>query len=324
MDNLNLIIRQFRPIWKMIFKLNSLRYHPIGGGEEEVTVETQAVKITELEGKVTSLTDAATKAGEDFSWKGQLGADAMNSPTLQKFEDTKEGFAKAIDSHLSLEKLLGHDKVPIPKDENDTEGWNRFSKAMGIPDKAESYGLADANIPESMKGMTFDKQKFAETVHAFKLTPNQAKGLWGAYTDMTKEVYAKALKESEEKMTTTVNQLRSEWGDAYDGNVQVGQMVINKFSSDKDMEDFVTSTLAKDPMGIKFLSKIGLEFSENKIGDFKHQRFSLSPEQAQAEIDKISSDSEHPYRNEKSPQAERDKAIDYVNSLQAIVNKGQG
>lgn len=267
---------------------------------------------------------AAQTGAPSFSWKTQLSPDVMNSPTMQKFSDDKDGLLKAVTSHLELEKLLGHEKVPIPKGPEDAEGWARFNKAMGIPDKADGYGLPDAQIPENMQGMVYDKAKFAETVHQFKLTPSQAKGLWGAYTEMIKGVYSQAQQAQQAQMTQVINQMRSEWGDAYDSNVELGQMVINKFSSDKGMEDFVTATLAKSPMGIKFLSKIGSQFAENKIGDFKYSRFSLTPDQAQSEIDSILRDSNHPYNSDKASQAERDKAIDYVNSLYKIKAKANG
>ena len=263
-------------------------------------------------------------APPEFSWKPKLNVDVANSPTMKQYPDTLEGFQNAVKEHLELKKLLGHEKVPIPKGPDDTDGWNRFSKAMGIPDKATEYGLPDSDVPEGLKGVTFDKQKFAEVVHAHKLTPGQAKGLWGAYTDMVKDTYAKAVKTHEDHMTQVVNQMKGEMGDAYDGNIELGQLVINKFSGDKDTEDFITSVLAKDPRGIKFLAKVGGQFAENKIGDFGRQRFSLSPEQAQGEIDTITKDKDHPYNSDKFTDEERDRAIDYVNSLISIVQKAKG
>lgn len=258
-----------------------------------------------------------------FSWKTQIGSDLANAPTFQKFEDSPDGLKKAFESHANLEKLLGHEKVPIPKDANDVEGWSRFSKALGIPDKAEGYGLADAQIPEAMKELTFDKNKFAETVHAFKLTPNQAKGLWEAYTKMTIDNYSQYLKNHETNMVNVVNKLKSEWGDTYDSNVQLGQMVISKFAGDKDTEDFLSTTLSKDPRAIKFLAKIGNHFAENKVGEFNYQRFSKAPEEAMKEIEAITNDPKHPYLNDKARPAEREAAINYVNSLYAIVNKSR-
>jgi hypothetical protein len=132
---------------------------------------------------------------------------------------------------------------------------------------------------------------------------------------MTKDVYAKAMETHKENMTKVVNQMRGKWGDAYETNVELGQMVINKFCSEADAQDFVTASLLKDPRGIEFLSKIGSQFAENKIGEFGFKRFSLTPEQAREEHDAILSDPKHPYNDEKAPQAARDRAIDYVNNL---------
>ena|SRR3990167_3265857 len=125
-------------------------------------------------------------------------------------------------------------------------------------------------------------------------------------------------------MTQVVNQMRSEWGDAYDTNVELGQLVINKFASDQDSQDFVTASLMKHPNGIKFLSKIGSQFAENKIGEFGFKRFSLTPEQAQSEIDGILAEPKHPYNNDRAAPAERDRAIDYVNGLYKLISKSRG
>ena len=263
-------------------------------------------------------------AGGDFAWKSQLTPDYANSPTMQKFPDTKDGFNAAVKSHLSLEQMLGKEKVVIPKDDKDAEAWANLSKALGVPDKAEGYGLADPDFPESMKGVTIDKQKFAEIAHAHKLTPGQTKGLYGAYQEMIKGAYTKATQDKQAEMNATINRLRSDWGDAYDTNVELGQMVINKFSSDKETQDFMTAAILSHPNGVKFMAKIGNNFAENKIGEFGYKKFSLTPDQAQSEIDAIVRDQNHPYNNDKLPKGERQRAIDYVNSLYATINRAKG
>jgi hypothetical protein len=263
-------------------------------------------------------------AAPSFKWKDKVGADLSKAPFMGKFEDTPDGLGKLATSYSSLEKLLGHDKVPIPKDANDVEGWNVFSKAMGIPDKAEAYGLPDAVLPDSMKGITIDKKQFAEIVHAHKLTPSQANGLWKAYTELNVQAFDKAMASHKEVVTKVVNQLKSEWGDAYDGNIELGQMVINKFSDDQETNDYITAQLTQDPRGVKFLAKLGNQFAENKMGEFSYKRFSLAPEQAQQEIQKILKDPKHPYNDIKAPNAEHQAAIDYVNSLYAVINKAKG
>jgi len=259
-----------------------------------------------------------------FSWKSNLPPDYVNSPTMQKFTDDKEGLSKAVESHLNLERLLGHTKVPLPKDDKDVAGIAMFNKALGVPDTADGYQLKDATIPDSMKDMTFDKKTFAETIHKFGLTPKQATGLWEAYTAMSMGVYNKYVAENNDNLAKMTNGLRAEYGDAYDSKVELGQMVINKFSADKEMNDFITASLLKHPSGVKFLAGIGSQFAENQIGEFKYQRgFSFTPEAAQAELSKIRNDPNHPYLNPKATQEEHDAAWEYVNKLEAIVYKAK-
>lgn len=271
---------------------------------------------------------AGQVAGAGQGWKSNLRSDLQNSPFSQKFEDTPDGLNKAMESYGNLERLLGHEKVPIPKDVNDVEGWNRFSKAMGIPDKAEGYGLPDAALPDAMvkSGVTFDKQKFAEIMHAHKVHPSAVKGIWEAYQKMGIEAYQKATEAHQQQLTKTVNTLKGEWGDQYQTNVELGQMVINKFSSDKDMNDYLTTVMTQDPRGIKFLAKIGDQFAENKVGEFQMKRFTLAPAEAMEEVQKMSRDLQGPYMNQsgKFTDREHQAAIDRYNMLLMTANKRQG
>jgi len=253
-----------------------------------------------------------------FTWKDKVGVDLANSPTLKKFEDTTEGLIESVKSHLNLEQLLGHEKVPLPKDENDAEGIARFNKALGVPETAEGYKLTDPTLPEEMKGLTFDKTAFANIVHKYNLTPKQAEGVWKEYTDLSGGVYQKHVAAFQTNLAESVNALKSEWGDAYESNVAISDMVVNKFSDDKEMNDFVTSSLTKSPMGLKFLAKIGAQFAENKVGEFKYTKYSMTPEEAGNEVKTIKGDPNHAYNNEKATSAEHEAAIDFVNRLTAI------
>ncbi len=269
---------------------------------------------------------AAAAAASAGTWKSSVRPDLRDSPLLSKFEDNAVGLNKALESHANLEKLLGHDKVPIPKDDNDREGWARFNKAMGVPDTAEAYGLPDVKLPDSMKGMSIDKAKFAEVVRANSLTPKQANTLWKTYNDIQVTAYNSHLETLQANLTKTINMLKQDWGAAYATNVELGQSVINQFSDDKDMNDYLTSVLSSDPKGLRFLKKLGDQFAENKVGDFNVKRFAVTPEEAQAEVDKMVHDIEGPYMNQKGKFTDKEHAaaIERVNSLRTIINRSRG
>lgn len=268
---------------------------------------------------------AANSITQTSSWKSGINTDLRNSPLLQKFEDTPDGLNKALESHANLEKLLGHEKVPVPKDINDIEGWNRFSKAMGIPDKAEGYGLPDPKLPDSMKGITIDKNKFAEIMHAHKVHPSAVKGIWNEYQRLNVDIHTAAMKAHQENLGKTVNTLKGEWGDAYQTNVELGQMVINKFSDNEETNDYLTSVLSQDPRGIKFLAKIGDQFAENKVGEFQMKRFSLSPDEALEEVAQMKRDMDGPYMNQRGKFSEKEHhaAVERVNFLIASAQRAR-
>ncbi len=260
------------------------------------------------------------------SWKKGLPADYINSPTLQKFEDTPDGLSKAMESHLNLERLLGHQKIPLPKDDKDVEGIKLFNKALGVPDTADGYQLKDAVIPDNLKniGTEIDKRAFADVMLKRGVPPRYVNGLWEDYVQMSLAAANKYITDNDAHLAELSNGLRKEYGDAYDAKVELGQLVINKFSADDEMNDFITATMLKDARGVKFLANIGGQFAENQIGEFKYQRgFSFTPETAQAELSKIRNDPNHPYLNPKATTEEHMAAVEYVNKLEAVVLKGK-
>lgn len=261
------------------------------------------------------------QAPATFNWKQQVAADLAKSPTMQKYSNTVDGLNDALKAHLELQKMMGHDKVPVPKGPDDLAAISQFKKAFNIPQTPDGYELADPKFPDTMKGVVVDKSAFASIAHRYNLTPEQAKGQWSEYTSMIQGMYTKAAQEHDLKMTDVRNQLRQKWGDAYDMKVELGQLVINKFTDDQEMNDEITALLASSPNGVKFLASIGDQFRENKIGDFKYQSNTVSPEEAQKEIDSIRHNPSHPYNNEKASNGERQRAIDYVNSLYSVINK---
>jgi hypothetical protein len=267
---------------------------------------------------VAPAAQVAAPAHEAFSWKAKVGPDLSKAPSLGKFSDTPEGLAEVAKSYVNLEKLLGHEKVPLPKGPDDVDGRAAFNKAIGVPPTPEQYNLPDAVAPKELGQAAFDKSGFQQVMHKHGLSPDQAKGLWKDYTEMTAGEYTKAMKSYTDTLDQNINALRREWGDAYAGNVELGDMVINKFADDQKMADFLTSSLSKDPAGLKFLAKIGQQFAENKVGEFQYKRFAMTPQEAKNEVLKIKSDPNHPYSNEKATEDDHQAAVDHVNRLISI------
>ena len=78
---------------------------------------------------------------------GLENADLKNNPTLKKYESQEE----ANRGHLKLQESFGMEKQVWPKDENDTERWAEVNKRLGVPEKADGYGLKAISNPEGVE-----------------------------------------------------------------------------------------------------------------------------------------------------------------------------
>lgn len=263
---------------------------------------------------------AGAGAAAEVAWHANLPTELATSPSITKFPNTKEGFSQLAKGYTELERVMSNEKIPVPKGPDDKVAIDLFRKAFKIPEKAEGYGLPDVEIPASLKGLAFDKNAFATVVHGQNLTGEQAKGLWQAYTAMNQAAYDKALSDQKAQLTEISNKLRLEWGKDYDGRIQLGQQVINKFTENQEDNDWFTATILKDPRGARILAKIGEQFAENRIGEFKYETGGLSLADAEKELSSMQ-DPKHPLKDMKAPQADHDRAVARQNELIKIIQR---
>jgi len=249
-------------------------------------------------------------------WYDELPPDLKNNPTVQKYGSVEE----QVKGHLELQKQFGGDKVVWPKDEKDP-AWNKIHEKLGVPQAADGYKLNDVKTPEEFKGMSFDKQTFAQKMHELKVPAGQASKMWDAYTGMVLESYQKAHSEYTAKAEEAKANLMKEWGAAFESNTALANNVIKSVARDKDQMDFLTATLLADPKGVKFLAEIGGMFSEHQVGTFQEANFTLTPNQAREKMDEIMADKSHDYWSDN--QAKREKAVEYVLGLRKMASAGQ-
>jgi hypothetical protein len=73
--------------------------------------------------------------------------DAIKDPEVPGYIQKKGWSAPAdiVQGYRNLEKLIGNEKVPMPKDEQDAEGWERVFTARGRPSTPDAYKMPDAD-----------------------------------------------------------------------------------------------------------------------------------------------------------------------------------
>jgi hypothetical protein len=102
------------------------------------------------------------------------------------------------------------------------------------------------------------------------------------------------LKAKNENYDKNVAALKAEYGEAYDGKVQLASRVIRQFV-DKEKGDEIVKKYGNDPVVIKLLASVGESMSEEKLSGEGMGGGVLTPAQAEAEIKAIRADAGHPY-----------------------------
>jgi len=213
------------------------------------------------------IAEAAPATTSSPSWLDDLPDDLKTSPSLSKFE-TKEGFAK---SYINLEKMLGSEKVPVPK-EGDAEGWTRYLKAGGLPDTPDAYGFTKPEtVPE---GFNYDEgldKRIAGMMHKANLLPSQAKAMReelmglvaeGAQENLNASKAQEAAKALDVQRGTDA--LKQEWGPAFEQRGKVAGAAINKFLSPETIAAMDAAGLANNPAIIKDMYNLGVKLAGEK------------------------------------------------------------
>lgn len=257
-------------------------------------------------------------------WYSSLSEEYRNHPSIQKFSDAN-GLAK---SYLSLESLMGRDKIPVPKDANDLNAWGLYNKAFNVPETIEGYDLKIEGVENP------DLSKAKELMHKYHISNETAQALIDAHIQDVKDYENAKTQAFNAEAEEATKQLKAEWGLKYDENLKTAKNFLEKMSDNKEEFDYFNNKIGNDVHFIKLLSKMGNSISEGSLGGFEGQvgGFTKTPAEAKAELDKIMNDPTDAYwagsmnrRNDAKycrehnlsfvSEEERKARVAYVNSL---------
>jgi hypothetical protein len=188
-------------------------------------------------------------------WLSGLG---VADPEISTWASSKgwKSPADAFASHRNLEKLLGGEKVPVPKGD-DPAAWELFYKAAGRPDAPDAYGL------DKLEGAdpAFAKAA-AEHFHALGLSATQATKLAAWYNEQA----TNATKGHDEAFTQQSqvewDGLKREWGSAFDAKSEAARRATKQFGIDQGTLDKLERGMGTKGM-MELLSKVGQSLGES-------------------------------------------------------------
>lgn len=188
--------------------------------------------------------------------------------------------------YKNLEKLLGSEKLPMPKGADDAEGWSRVYDALGRPKEAGEYKLP---IPQGDNG-EFAKAA-AAWMHEAGLNQRQAEMLASKWNEHMGGLMGAEQQQSFQRVEADMAALRGEWGQAWDENINLGQRAAKTFGLDAAKLEALESAWGTKDM-LQFMAKIGRGLTEHNFeGGQNINSFGMTPEAARERINALRNDS---------------------------------
>jgi hypothetical protein len=235
-------------------------------------------------------------------WKtSEIPLEIQKDPIWDKYENKGDAFKALVEA----QKFLGREKLPVPKDVNDKETYDLIFKKLGLPDNDAGYELpVDLNIPKEFPYDETLVKDFKKIAHENRLLPSQVSNLYKWFVTQQLGAFNKMGDDKVASAEAGETELRKEWGAAYAQNSAIAQKVFRSFAGEKDFAEVEKLGLANNPVMVKLFANIGKVLSEDQLHG-KPSTSSMTPAEAQAEINKMNGekgsplfDAVHPQHNE--------------------------
>lgn len=236
----------------------------------------------------------AAAAAKPIDFKGSLPEEYRADPAADKFKNTGELFK----SYKELEKLVGLEKIPLPKKDKDgnydPEGMRQVALRLGMPKDPAGYQFEKkVKIPDGLKADETAIGNLKGLYHKLGLLPHQAEGVTQFMMDTLGRAQTEQGKKGTVDRQTAENGLRAEWGAKFDQNINLARKAMKAFTDEAD-QSYIDQGIGNDPKLIKIFAKIGESMSEDQIDKGTMLDETLTPAQAAAEISDIRNNKANP------------------------------
>lgn len=246
----------------------------------------------------------------DEEWKNSLPEELKAHPSfgpIKTLEDMAKGYVHA-------QKLVGRDKVTIPKEDATEDEIENFWRKVGKPESPEKYDLSETQNLD-----TEFLDDFKKAAHEANVLPSQAEKLIKWYDLKAKEELEKSNATAESQRKEAFDRLQKEWGQDFDQNRLKAKQGYDQFVTPSLHDELKQKGLTKDPTFLKVMYEVGKSLKEGSFRGEAVANIGLTPEMAQEKLNNILSDPKHPYMNSRDPR--HDKAVEEVQRYFSVVSQ---
>jgi hypothetical protein len=227
-----------------------------------------------------------------FDFKTLLPEDIRGDKAWESFKPKDQNeftqlLAKGYHGQLSV---IGKKGLIVPDDKATPEQRAEFYKALGRPEKPDDYGTP---LPEGLTADKLNTQKISEwkkELHDQGIPKAAAEKLIGKYLS---DQHAQA-KEQEAEIAGWEQQVRQEFGQDFDKNLNFAKFAIKEFGSEELVAALDKTGFGSHPEMLKMLAKMGQKMGDHQAagGGNNQQSFGgrLTPENAQIAIQEFERD----------------------------------
>lgn len=247
------------------------------------------------------------------NWKDLLSPEIRDAGFMKNINDVQT-LAK---SFANAQKMIGADKLPIPGPNATAEDWKTVFSRLGVPEKLEEYNLGLDKDQEAKFSPEY-LADFKKIAHESGMLPSQAKKMTEWMHATNQKLLETHMEERKAEVAKHIQELKTEWGAAYDQKVKEATKAIKEFGGEGALEKFRASGLTTDKDFVKFVAAVGETLREGKIkeGEPLGGSPNFTPEQARRMINELKGTANSPYYNASHPEHEATK--NKVRSLYAM------
>ncbi len=194
-----------------------------------------------------------------------------------------KGPGAVLESYRHLEKLVGRDKIAIPK-AGDSEAWNAVYDRLGRPESAEGYEIS---VPDGVQRDAAFEEQMRGLFHSAGLTKAQVAALSEGWHGYLGSESARAEQGRIERAEQEDEALRSEWGSSFDRNMEQARRAARSFG-DAEIIDGLEESVGRAAV-FKMFARIGAAMAEDSLEGEGGESFS-QPGSVRAQIASLKAD----------------------------------